>query len=179
MKVILKQDHELLGDQGQIVDVKNGYARNYLIPKGFATTANASNLKTFEEVKRQKGRKVKKETDDAEKLASEIEGNSINIFVKTGEDDRVFGSVTSQMIYDALVEKGFTSVDKKKIILKEQIKSLGEHEVEVKLQHSIIAKIKVNVLNEKSEDAPSPSTDEDEQVAIDKQDLVNEEEKVS
>jgi len=155
MKVILKQDYELLGDQGQIVDVKNGYARNFLIPNGIATTANISNLKTFEEVKKQRGRKVKKESDEAEKLASDLASHSIDIAVKTGEDDRVFGSVTSQMIYDALIEKGFNAIERKKIILKEQIKSLGEHEIDVKLQHSVVAKLRVNVIKEKNEESPS------------------------
>jgi len=155
MKVILKQDYDLLGDQGQIVEVKNGYARNFLIPNGIATTANISNLKTFEEVKKQKGRKVKKESDEALKLASDLSSHSIDISLKTGEDDRVFGSVTSQMIYDALIEKGFNNIERKKIILKEQIKSLGEHEIEVKLLHSVVAKIKVNVLKEKNEESPS------------------------
>jgi len=160
MKVILKQDYELLGDQGQIVDVKNGYARNFLIPNGIATTANASNLKTYEEVKRQRGRKVQKETDEMKKLATDLAGHSIDISVKTGEDDRVFGSVTSQMIHDALVEKGVNVIDRKKIVLKEPIKTLGEHEIEVKLQHSVIAKLRVNVVKEKNEESPDENTKE-------------------
>jgi len=152
MKVILKKDYELLGDEGQIVDVKSGYARNFLIPKGIVTSANAANLKSFEEIKKQRGRKIQKLTEEANKFASDISKNAVTIFVKTGEDDRIFGSVTSQMIFDALVEKGFDTIDKKKIVIREQIKSLGEHEVEIKLQHSVVAKIKVNVKNEVAED---------------------------
>jgi len=164
MKVILKQDYELLGDQGQIVEVKNGYARNFLIPNGIATTANVSNLKTFEEVKKQRGRKVQKETNESQKLASDLANISIDITVKTGEDDRVFGSVTAQMIYDALIEKGFNNIERKKIILKDQIKSLGGHEIEVKLQHSIVAKLNVNVLKEKSEESSSKDENENETI---------------
>lgn len=150
MKVILKKDYELLGDEGQIVDVKNGYARNYLIPKGIATSATVSNLKAFEEIKKQQGRKIQKLTEEAQKIASEISKNKVTIEVKTGEDDRIFGSVTSQMIFDTLVKNGFEGIEKRKIVLSEPIKSLGEHEVEVKLQHSVVAKIIVNVVNEKA-----------------------------
>lgn len=151
MKVILKKDHDTLGDEGQIVEVKNGFARNFLIPNGYAASATASNLKSYEEIKKQKSRKVLKLTEETQKIASEIARDTITIAVKTGEEDRIFGSVTAQMIHDALNEKGFGDVDKKKIIIKEQIKSLGEHEVEIKLQHSVIAKIKVNVVKENAE----------------------------
>lgn len=152
MKVILKKDYDLLGDEGQIVEVKSGYARNFLIPKGIATIASHSNLISFEEIKKQKSRKVQKLTEEARKLADEMSKNVITIHVKTGEDDRIFGSVTSQMIFDALVSKGFENIEKKKILIKDPIKSLGEHEVEIKLQHSIMSKIKVNVVQENSEE---------------------------
>jgi len=148
MKIILKKEHEILGDEGQIVNVKDGYARNYLIPKGFATIANESNLKSFGEIKKQRAKKIQKLIDEANKIASNLSTHSITIEVKTGEDDRIFGSVTSQMIYDKLKEKGFDDIDRKKIILKEPIKSLGEHELDVKLQHSVVAKLKINVIKE-------------------------------
>ncbi|MBS1551000.1 MAG: 50S ribosomal protein L9 [Bacteroidetes bacterium] len=152
MKVILKKDYDLLGEEGQIVEVKSGYARNFLIPKGIVSAASKSNLISFEEIKKQKSRKVLKLTEEAKKLAGEMSKNVITVHVKTGEDDRVFGSVTSQMIYDALVSKGFENIEKKKIIIKEPIKSLGEHEVEVKLPHSVVSIIKVNVVQENSEE---------------------------
>ncbi len=148
MKIILKKEHEILGDEGQIVNVKDGYARNYLIPKGYAAIANDSNLKSFGEIKKQRAKKIQKLIDEANKIASDLSTHSITIEVKTGEDDRIFGSVTSQMIYDKLKEKGFEDIDRKKIILKEPIKSLGEHELDVKLQHSVIAKLKINVIKE-------------------------------
>lgn len=148
MKIILKKDYELLGDAGQIIEVKNGYARNYLIPNGIATVANDSNLKSFEEIKRQQKRKIEKLTEEAQKLSSDLSKNTIEISVKTGEENKIFGSVTSQMIYDKLKEKGFEDIDKKRIIIKEPIKALGEYEVEIKLQPSVISKIKVNVVKE-------------------------------
>lgn len=150
MKIILKKEHELLGEEGQILNVKNGYARNYLIPKGFATIANDSNLKSFEEIKKQRAKKVQKLVDEAQKVSSALSSNVIVFEMKTEEEDKVFGSVTAQMIFDKLVERGFENLDRKKIIIKEAIKSLGEHEVEVKLQHAVVATIKVNVIKEKT-----------------------------
>jgi len=148
MKVILNQDHELLGDEGQIVEVKKGYARNYLIPNGIAVTASKSNLKSFEEIRKQQSRKIQKLAEEAKKVASNLSEIEIDIHVKTGEEDRIFGSVTAQMIFEALNAKGFENLDKKKIILKEPIKSLGQHFVDVKLHQSVLAKVKVNVLDE-------------------------------
>jgi len=148
MKVILKQDHDLLGDQGQIVDVKNGYARNYLIPNGFATIANKSNLKSHEEITRQRSRKTDKIAADSNKLALTLSTHTFEFKVKTGEEDKLFGSITSQMIHELLEEKGFATVERKKILLKDPIKSLGEHEVEIKLPQSVIAKIKINVIKD-------------------------------
>ena len=148
MKIILKKEHEILGDEGSIVNVKDGYARNFLIPNGYATIANESNLKSFGEIKKQRARKVQKLVEEANKIAADLATHSVTIEVKTGEDDKVFGSVTSQMIYDKLKEKGFDEIDRKKIILKEQIKSLGEHDLEVKLQHGVIAKLRINVIKE-------------------------------
>ena len=151
MKVILKQDHDLLGDDGQIIDVKNGYARNYLIPNGIAIMANKSNLKSHEEITRQKSRKTDKVAADSNKLADVLSTHSFEFIVKAGEDDRLFGSITSQTIHELLEEKGFVTVERKKILLKEPIKSLGEHEVEIKLPQSVIAKIKINVVKEGSD----------------------------
>ncbi len=171
MKIILKKEHEILGDEGQIVNVKNGYARNYLIPKGYATIANDSNLKSFEEIKKQRAKKVQKLIDEANKIASDLSSHTITIAMKTGEDDRIFGSVTSQMIFDKLKEKGFEDIDRKKIILKEQIKSLGEHELEIKLQQSVVAKIKINVVKEILEEIKetAPEDTASEKVTVESQ----------
>ncbi|MEO8446036.1 MAG: 50S ribosomal protein L9 [bacterium] len=151
MKIILKKDHDLLGDEGQVLEVKNGYARNFLIPNGIATSANKSSLKIHEEVKKQRSKKIQKLVDEANSMATELSKHTITIKMKTGEDDKVFGSVTAQMIFDELKAKGFEDIDRKKIILKEQIKSLGEHEVGVKLQSSVIANIKVIVVKDSVE----------------------------
>lgn len=149
MKIILKKDYDLLGDEGQILEVKSGYARNFLIPNGIATIATESNLKSFEEIRKQRKRKIDKMNEEAKKLSSDLSKNVIEFAVKSGEDGKMFGSVTAQMIYDKLTERGFQDIERKRIILKEAIKSLGEHDVEIKLQTSVIAKIKVNVIAEK------------------------------
>lgn len=153
MKVILKKDFELVGDEGQIIEVKKGYARNFLVPKGIATIATKGNIKNYEEIRKQRKRKIDKQIDEAKKAVSDLAGLLLNIKVKAGEDNKVFGSVTAQMIYDNLLDKGFEFIDRKKIILKDPIKTLGEHEVEIKLQHSVVAKVKVNVTKDSPEEA--------------------------
>jgi large subunit ribosomal protein L9 len=147
MKVILRKDYEGLGGIGDVVVVKDGYARNYLIPRNIAYRATASSLRTLEEEKKQHHRQELKQLKDAEKIAVEIEKVSLTIPMKVGEDDKLFGSVTSQMIGDALKEKGFT-VDKRHIELEEPIKTLGIFEIPVKIHSKVIAKTKVWVVRE-------------------------------
>ncbi|HEY5533792.1 MAG TPA: 50S ribosomal protein L9 [Ignavibacteria bacterium] len=160
MKIILRKDFDHLGNAGDIKDVKDGYARNFLIPQGIAYNATPSNIKALEEIKKQQSRKVNKEIDGAKKTAEKLEKIGITIHVKTGEEDKVFGSVTSQMILENLQAKGFGDIDKRKILMKESIKTLGEHFVEVKLHSTVIAKVKVNVIKEVEEISPDKSTDE-------------------
>lgn len=147
MKVILRKDFETLGKIGDVVAVKDGYARNYLLPRQIAYRATTSSLRALEEEKKQHERQEQKQLKDAEKIASELEKVSITIAMKVGEDDKLFGSVTSQMIADSLKEKGFT-VDKRTIELEEPIKTLGIFEVPVKLHTKISAKAKVWVVRE-------------------------------
>lgn len=147
MKVILRKDFETLGKIGEVVAVKDGYARNYLLPRQIAYRATTSSLRALEEEKKQHERQEQKQLKDAEKVGSELEKISITIAMKVGEDDKLFGSVTSQMIADALKEKGFT-VDKRSIELEEPIKTLGIFEVPVKLHTKISAKAKVWVVRE-------------------------------
>jgi len=162
MKVLLKKDHELLGTAGEIKEVKDGYARNYLIPHGIATPATSSNLKSYEEVKRQKSRKIERETMDAKVIASRLESNPVTITLKTAEEGKIYGSVTAQMIYDILLEKGYQTIDRKKILVPEHIKSVGEYEVEIKLYTNVSAKLKVNVEGEKTEEVQeTPETTEE------------------
>ena len=147
MKVILKQDHENLGKHGEAVNVKDGYAMNYLIPNHIAVKATASNLRTLEELKKQRAKKVHKETEDARQLAGQLSTLDLLIKAKAGEDDKLFGSITSQIISEALAEKGF-AIDKKHIILEEPIKHVGAFPVEVKLTGEVSAQLNVQVEKE-------------------------------
>lgn len=147
MEVILRKDHEKLGTVGTKVLVKDGYARNYLIPRGLAYEATEGALRALEEEKKQADRRSNKELKTSEKLAQELEKVSITIQMKVGEDEKLFGSVTSQMIGDALKEKGI-EIDKRIIDLEEPIKALGIYNVNVKLHQSVTGKVKVWVVRE-------------------------------
>jgi large subunit ribosomal protein L9 len=144
MKVILKQDHEKLGKIGDSLTVKDGYAMNFLIPNNIAMKATESNLRVLEELKKQKAKKVQKEIADAETLAAELGKLTLEIKVKAGEEDKIYGSVNSQMISDKLAESGF-NVDKKHVMLEEPIKELGIFTVELKLNNNVKSTIKVHV----------------------------------
>lgn len=153
MKILLKQDHEKLGNTGDIKEVKKGYARNFLIPKGIAVLATESNKKSFGEINKQQGRKIRREIELAKKTSFELEKDELVIYAKAGEEEKLFGSITSQMIHDKLSEKGY-NIDKKKIILHEHIKTLGEHEFDIKLYADVTAKLKLIVKDEKELDRP-------------------------
>lgn len=147
MKVILRQDFEQLGKIGDLIDVKDGYARNYLIPRNIAYLATQSAMQLLEEEKKQNARRMEKQKKDAEKTASQLEKASVTIKMKVGEDDKLFGSVTSQMISDVLREKG-VSIDKRQIELEDSIKSLGIYDVKVRLQGGVAGTVKVWVVRE-------------------------------
>ncbi len=147
MKVILRKDFEPLGNVGDVVEVKNGYARNFLIPRKIAYTALKGNMRALEEEKRNLARKNQQELSNAEAVAAEMEKVSVTIHVQVGEEDKIFGTVTAQMIADALKEKNF-DIDKRKIEIEEPIKTLGIYSVNVKLHPSVSAKIKVWVVRE-------------------------------
>lgn len=147
MKVILRKEHEKLGKIGDAVDVKDGYARNYLLPRNIAFPATKGSVQALEEEKKQAERRVSKELKAGEKLAAELEKVSITIQMKVGEDEKLFGSVTSQMIADALKEQNFT-IDKRIIDLEEPIKALGIYNVNVKLHQNVTGKVKVWVVRE-------------------------------
>ncbi|MBN2013438.1 50S ribosomal protein L9 [candidate division KSB1 bacterium] len=147
MKVILRKDFEQLGQIGDIVEVKHGYARNYLIPQGIALVADPKNLRRLEDERKRMAMQKDREKIAAEKLAQELEKVSCTASVQVGDEDRVFGSVTSQDIADLLKEKGF-DIDKKKIMLDEPIKALGIYDVEVKLHTNVHAKIKLWVIKQ-------------------------------
>lgn len=147
MKVILRKNYDQLGKIGDLVEVKDGFARNFLLPRQIAYIATQGNIRTLEEEKQQIAKKEVKELDAAKILASELETVSITIPVKVGEEDKIFGSVTSQMISDALKEKNY-NIDKRKIELDEPIKALGIYSVNIKLQHDVNAIVKTWVVRE-------------------------------
>jgi large subunit ribosomal protein L9 len=147
MKVILKQNVPSLGKAGDLVKVNDGYARNLLIPKGLATEANEKNIKAFEHEKKNILQRAEKEQKAAQEKAARLSCVTLNIARKVGDQDKIFGSVTSKDIELALKEQGF-DIDKKMIVHDEQIKSLGEFKVKVKLHSGIDAELKLNVVCE-------------------------------
>lgn len=147
MQVILKEDILNLGFKGDVVNVKKGYGRNYLIPQGKAVIASESALKMLAEDNRQRAEKLAKLKADAEALATSLNGVSISIATKASETGKVFGSVTSVQIADTLAEKGFT-VARRLIALKEPLKELGAHKVVIKLYKEVSAEIEVVVVAE-------------------------------
>ncbi|MBI4530844.1 MAG: 50S ribosomal protein L9 [Candidatus Latescibacteria bacterium] len=147
MKVILKQSVEGLGKAGDLLTVADGYARNYLVPRRLVVQATSSNLTAYEEEKQQRLRRENKEKRGAETLAKELEKISCTATVSVGEEDKMFGSVTSQTIAELLKEKGYT-IDRRKILLEEPIKALGVYTVPIRLHSEIDVKIKVWVVKE-------------------------------
>lgn len=147
MKIILRKNYDQVGKIGDVVEVKTGFARNFLIPRGIAYTATAGNIRALEEEKKQVAKKQEKERKEAEVLAAELEKVSVTIPVKVGEEDKIFGSVTTQMITDGLKEKGF-EIDKRKIEINEPIKALGIYSINVKVYHDVNAVVKTWVVRE-------------------------------
>ncbi|HTP13845.1 MAG TPA: 50S ribosomal protein L9 [Bacteroidota bacterium] len=147
MKVILRKDTDKLGKVGDVVTVKDGYARNFLIPRNIAFVATDSSVKALEEEKKQQARRADKEKKSSEALAGQLEKVSVTIKMKVGEDDKLFGSVTSQMIADSLQEKGIV-LDKRQIELEDSLKSLGIFDVNVKLAGGVTGKLKVWIVRE-------------------------------
>ena len=147
MEVILREDIENLGTRGQVVKVASGYARNFLIPKKLAVTANDSNKKIVEQERRAHLRKEAKVQSEAQDLAKLMTGVTITFSQKAGENDQLFGSVTSKDVADGLVAKGFT-IDRRKIQLDEPIKQLGEFKVPVRLHKDVTAEVTVVVSKE-------------------------------
>lgn len=147
MKVILRQNIDTLGKMGEIVTVKDGYARNYLLPRGFAYVASKGNMQVLEEERKRYDVRLNREKKDAAGVAAELEkhDNAITIPMQVGEEDKLFGSVTKEMIAEKLAEKGF-NIDKRKIEIEEPIKVLGIYTVKIKLHQDVSAKVKVWVV---------------------------------
>lgn len=144
MKVILKENIETLGHIGDIVKVAPGYARNYLLPKGFAVEATEKNAKALEHVVRQMAYKKDKVLQSAKSLVAKLEELTIELVHQAGEAGKLFGSVTNMEIAANLKEKGF-DIDRKTIVLAEPIKQLGEYTVPVKIHPEVTATLKVTV----------------------------------
>ena len=146
MEVILKKDFITLGYEGDICKVKDGYARNYLIPRNIAVIKNAGNLKTLAQMQKSWEKKRAKRKMEAEILKGKIVDISVMIPVKVAENGKLYGSVSPQNIVDALKEKEI-DINKKDVHMDKHIKELGEYEIEIKLYHSVNANIKINVVN--------------------------------
>ena len=147
MKVLLRQNHDKLGEIGSVVSVADGYARNYLIPKSIAMPVTKGNLRVIEEEKKQQDLRKNKEKAASQELAAGIAKLSLTVPMKVGEEDRVFGSVTAQQIAELLKEKGY-DIDRKKILLEEPIKALGIYPVKIKIQPDVETEVKVWVVRE-------------------------------
>lgn len=147
MKVILRKNFDQIGKIGDVADVKDGYARNFLLPRKIAYPALEGNIRSLEEEKKQLAKKQVKELEEAQHLSSELEKVSVTIPVKVGEEDKIFGSVTAQMIAESLKEKGF-DIDRRKIEIDEPIKALGIYSINVKLHSSVTAVVKTWVVRE-------------------------------
>lgn len=146
MKIILKKEVANLGEAGEVVEVKTGYALNYLVPQGYATVGTPSALKQHEETLRQRAHKEAKLVADAQALAARIEAVALNLTAKVGENGKLYGAVTSSQVAEALAAAG-VAVEKKSISLPD-IKELGEFEGKVKCYKGVFANIKVTVAAE-------------------------------
>lgn len=149
MKVILLQDVKSLGKKGEIVNVNDGYARNFILPKKLGVEANGKNLNDLKLQKDNEAKIAKENLDAAKALAEELKAGQIELSIKVGEGGKTFGSVSSKEIAAAVKEQMNLEIDKKKIQLKEVIKTLGTHNVPVKLHPEVTAELKVVVAEEK------------------------------
>jgi large subunit ribosomal protein L9 len=148
MEVILKQDIDKLGSKDDVVNVRPGYARNYLIPQGFAVMATSSALKVHAENQRQRAHKIERMMNDAKELAAKLEKITLSIGAKAGENGKIFGSVNTIQIAEALAKAGH-EIDRKFVMIEEDtIKQLGEYEARVKVYKNVIATVKFVVVGE-------------------------------
>ncbi|MGH7232087.1 MAG: 50S ribosomal protein L9 [Nitrospiraceae bacterium] len=154
MKVILQENVDGVGHLGDLLEVSNGYARNYLFPRKKALEANPRNVKALEHVKRVTAEKAKKEKVEIEEYAKKVSAVSLTMTVQAGKDDKLFGSVTAKDIAEGLAEKGF-AVDRRKIQLGQPIKELGTVTIPIKLHHEVTATVSVTVVKKEHTDSPA------------------------
>jgi large subunit ribosomal protein L9 len=148
MRIILQREVEKLGVPGDVVDVKDGYARNYLLPRGLAIPASRGAIKHAERLREAHDTRVVKARTEAETLAADLAKTRLRVASKAGEDGKLFGSVTAQHLADELSKVMGQPIDRKRIHLDEPIRSLGTHEVDVRLHPDIDAKVTVEVVQE-------------------------------
>lgn len=144
MKIILLQDVKGQGKKGEVIDVNEGYARNFLIKKGFAEAATASKINDLNQKKAAADYHKAEETKAMQAMAKELKDKSFTVKIKAGQNGKVFGSVTGANVSDSLIAAGF-NVDKKKVVLPQPIKTVGEYTVDLKLMEGVSTKIKVIV----------------------------------
>lgn len=145
MKVILKADVKGVGKKGELINASDGYARNFLFPRNLAVEANEGNMKTFEAQRANEAKKKAEELAAAKELANKISECEVKLSVKAGENGKLFGSITSKDISDAIKKQLNFNIDKKKIELKEAIKVAGVYNIEIKVYPEVSTKLKVNV----------------------------------
>jgi large subunit ribosomal protein L9 len=145
MKVILKQDVKGLGKKEQMVEASDGYARNYLLPRGLAVEATSSNVNIMKTKKEAEAQKKEREIAQARELAKKIKDITLTLKVKAGENGKLFGSITSKDVSEALKSQQKIDIDKKKLIMPDALKSVGTFEVEVKLYPEISSKFTVKI----------------------------------
>lgn len=158
MKVILKVDHDTLGMKGDLVEVKNGYGLNFLIPRQLAVVATKSSIKQYAEERKQASHKIAAQRADAEAFAARLDGTEVTISARTGEENRLFGTVTTQQVADALASKGY-EIDRRKISLSEDIKLTGVYSATVRLHPDFSSEIKVQVVPESGAAVTSDETE--------------------
>lgn len=141
MQLILTQDVQHLGKAGEVVTVRPGYGRNYLLPKGLAVSATTRNMRRLEHDKKVIATRVAKERADAEGLAGRLNGMTLQFERRVGDDEKMFGSVTARNITEQLAVAGI-ELDHRRVLLDEPVKALGKYEVDVRLQSNVIAKLK-------------------------------------
>ncbi|MEO5663177.1 MAG: 50S ribosomal protein L9 [Nocardioides sp.] len=146
MKLILTQEVDGLGAPGDVVEVKDGYGRNYLIPRGLGLRWTRGGEKTIESIKAARATRAARDSDHAVEIKNKLEQGPVNVQVRAGEGGRLFGAVTTHEIADAITETSGEKVDRRTIVVDQPIKSLGAHEVAVKLHDGVSAKVALNVV---------------------------------
>lgn len=148
MEVILLKDLDKLGGKHDIIKVKDGYGRNFLIPQGLAMVANAGNRRQLDEILKQEDRRESKRLDEYKVIADQLKDVVLKIGAKAGTNGKIFGSVTNVQIAQALKEQKNIEIERKKIVLEDEVKNLGEYEVKLNLHKDVHTKVKFEVIEE-------------------------------